>query len=283
MAKVLIEANYFPIDYQEVIHDFMFEQYKESPNLIKYLEAIGTHFEELQDVMIDVLNYREVQNAFGDNLDTLGKLVGQSRPVYDANESLFFGFNDNLGVPGPVPALGMGTAADGSIGGIFRYASQPSSGLTYVGDEDYRIFIGVKIQSNIFEGHTNALLVAIEAMLVSPFITSIIGSTTNPSTLTNDILPFAFDDDDGTEFPDPHDGFGDFNDATLGGGVLQSATAEKKIYIRITDNYDVANRGIQIRFYTRLATKVKSFIKLNNILPKLAGIRYTFQDDNGVF
>lgn len=283
MSAQLVDQVYYPIDYDEVISAYIYEQFKESPNLRNYINAISESVKELQDVFIDILNCREVTNAFGQSLNTVGELVGQSRPVYDSNITPFFGFVDTTGAPGPIVSLGMGTLSDTSVGGSFRFLGQPASGLTSVNDIDYRTFIATQIESNIFQGSTNSLLQAIESFLYSPFIGSNGSLVRPPSELEAGALPFAFDDATGAIYPDPHRGFGDAEDPLALGGFFGDASVEKRIYVKITENYEVGSRGIQIRFYAKLTAKTKSFLKLNDILPKIAGIRYTYQDDNGVF
>ena len=57
----------------------LIEQYKESPNLRAWISSYLKQVQDLENAIWEVINLRFLPNAFGHQLDVLGKLVGLER------------------------------------------------------------------------------------------------------------------------------------------------------------------------------------------------------------
>ncbi len=60
-------------------------RFKNSPNIVKYLQAISHDVNNLQDVALEIIASRDIDNAGTHALDLIGKLVGQPRVVLEAD------------------------------------------------------------------------------------------------------------------------------------------------------------------------------------------------------
>lgn len=75
--------------------NLLLAQYRNSPNLIKYISILLTEFSELELVFQAIILGRQFNTAVGFQLDCIAELVGTSRTIYGANALGYFGYYDN--------------------------------------------------------------------------------------------------------------------------------------------------------------------------------------------
>ncbi|MEY6830938.1 DUF2612 domain-containing protein [Enterobacter roggenkampii] len=75
--------------------DLLLAQYRNSPNLIKYISIFLTEFDVLVKVFEDIKLKRRLPLAKGMQLDDIVEIVGTGRVVYGADPLGYFGYFDN--------------------------------------------------------------------------------------------------------------------------------------------------------------------------------------------
>lgn len=135
-----------PIDHLETAESRIITEYRETVNLIGYIKALLVEADNIEFHSFDMLDKRNIDNAFGETLDILGSLVGRSRSVLTSSELDFFGFL------GAFNSGTFGTIADPFIGEVFKSASDADDGSRLLSDEEYRVYI----RSAIMKNNTNA-------------------------------------------------------------------------------------------------------------------------------
>lgn len=102
--------------------DMLLSQYRQSPNLKKYIQCILDEFAEVKQAMEDTIKYRYLADSFGIMVDDIAYIVGASRVIYGASALGYFGFYSN---PGAYPA---GDDNNPAVGGILRSDNDRESG-----------------------------------------------------------------------------------------------------------------------------------------------------------
>lgn len=102
--------------------DMLLAQYRNSPDLKKYIQCILDEFAEVKQAIADSVKYRYLADSFGVMVDDIAYIVGASRVIYGAAALGFYGFYSN---PGAYPA---GDDNDPSVGGILRSDADKESG-----------------------------------------------------------------------------------------------------------------------------------------------------------
>ena len=102
--------------------DMLLMQYKNSPNLKKYIQCFLDEFAEIKVAIADSIRYRYLAESFGVMIDDIAYLVGTSRIIYGAASLGFFGFYAN---PAALPA---GSDLTPGKGGILRSDADKESG-----------------------------------------------------------------------------------------------------------------------------------------------------------
>lgn len=111
-------------------------QYKDSNLLIEYMQSMATEGDVLEDQIIRVINERVINVAIGQQLDTLGRLLGVSRVVIDFQGESFFGFE------GDPTALRFDSLTEiVPDAGRYRSLGEQSGTSRRLGDEEYRVLI----------------------------------------------------------------------------------------------------------------------------------------------
>jgi len=205
-------------------------QFKNSVKFQEFLTSFLQQFQDLQISDLQLLNERHLNVAVGVQLDGIGEIVGLPRPEKDIDVAGLFGFLTDL------TALGFGDINDSEIGGNFLSLG---ANRAPIGDDLYRLLIRAKIIEN-----KTAMTVEDTLRLISfvfdikiryflpenlkprydiekeldPFESNLladfpvlIGIDTVEYHSYSETIPFGFSDD-----PDAL-GFGDINDADLGG------------------------------------------------------------------
>lgn len=70
------------IDHLALAKKKLAEQYKNSNNLVGYLNVMMLQTEELENVLFDLLEKRSLETAEGEQLNVIGRLVGLDRNVF---------------------------------------------------------------------------------------------------------------------------------------------------------------------------------------------------------
>lgn len=141
-----IDYSYLDKDLLNEAHARLLWQFRNSPNICEYLTALFTEVQFLFDTAIDVLDKRQLAKATGEQLNVIGRIVGQDRTVIAAGESLF-GFADDS------TAYGFSELVGGIPigGGRFLELGEPETGSRSLTDYEYRQFIVAKILRNHME------------------------------------------------------------------------------------------------------------------------------------
>ena len=128
--------------YLDIAQSRVTEQFKGKIVFGKMLELLIAGQTELQTVFKDLMQLRSLDTATGEQLNILGRIVGQDRVLLNSDLYDFFGFQ------GALKAGSMGTLGDPNIGSIFYSIGEPLGGNIELNDETYRLFIRAKIFKN---------------------------------------------------------------------------------------------------------------------------------------
>jgi hypothetical protein len=160
-----IDYSYLRKDLFDEAHQRLLWQFRNSENICEYLTAIFTETQLIFDTVIDVLDQRQLAKASGEQLDVIGRIVGQDRVVVGASESLF-GFADDA------TALPFAELVDGELvgGGRFLELGEPESGTRELTDGEYRQFIIAKIYRNHMKTASACELAAIANTILTSVV-----------------------------------------------------------------------------------------------------------------
>lgn len=129
-------------DYLAVARSRVTELFKDKPIFDRYLQILIDENIEIQNVFKDLMQKRSIDTATGEQLDIIGRIVGQPRELIDTALIEYFAFQ---GYPDAMP---YGDLNDTSLGGLYYDLSAPLTGNTLLNDEQYRLFIKAKIIKN---------------------------------------------------------------------------------------------------------------------------------------
>lgn len=133
---------FYEEDYLEVARSRVTEQFKNKENFDRFLQLLIFAQTELQSVFKDLMQLRSLDTATGEQLNILGRIVGQDRILLNSDLYNFFGFQ------GALKAGSMGTLTDTTVGSKFYSLGDPLGGNIELDDETYRLFIRAKILKN---------------------------------------------------------------------------------------------------------------------------------------
>lgn len=125
------------VDFLAQVDDLLMGQYNLMLGFNELIKDVFTpQSQELQDMFCDLLDLRQLDVAVGDQLDIIGRIVGQDRYVVPTETGVFFGFTD---VPGYI-------GFNDTDGGVW----QTSFADTFIPIDDdlYRRLINAKIYKN---------------------------------------------------------------------------------------------------------------------------------------
>lgn len=120
---------------QEEYENLLIVQYSDKPKASATISSIVKRFKNNFDLLEQMEDAFDLDNAVGKQLDIIGKIVGISRNVEGVIPKIFFGFDGN------VNARGFDSAA-------FYTLDQQQYTDTQLSDSDYRFFIRMKIAKN---------------------------------------------------------------------------------------------------------------------------------------
>lgn len=128
------------VDFVKTSLDLLASEYKNSTNLIAHSEIFTKRLEEIQDQYCKLLTERNLDDAIGVQLDKIGEILGQTRPVVDIAQFIFFRY-DVIG-GGVNPDQGYATLAEPSKGAIYLTLAQDTGGDNILLDDDqYRALL----------------------------------------------------------------------------------------------------------------------------------------------
>lgn len=129
-------------EYLAEARDRVTEQFKEKGVFDRYLQLLIEQQSSLQQVFKDLIQKRSVDEATGETLDVIGRIVGQPRELISANLFKFFGFQ------GALAADTFGELGVSGVGSRFFNLGESQSGNVLLDDPTYRLFIKAKILKN---------------------------------------------------------------------------------------------------------------------------------------
>lgn len=152
------------IDYLAEARERVTEQFKDKIIFDKYLQILVYDFDEIQEVVRQLMQERSIDTAIGAQLDNIGNIVGQPRELIDTDLISYFAYLDYPN------ALSFGNLNNSGEGGLYYSLGDPLAGNTLLNDEQYRLFIRAKIIKNNTSITPNQLL---------EFLTFVLGSSHN--------------------------------------------------------------------------------------------------------
>jgi hypothetical protein len=124
------------IDFIAEAIELLASQYQESETLKGHLSILINQLSDLQDVYCQLLDERDIDTAIGVQLDILGRIIGQPRPLVPIDTFNYFGFIPNGGISNN---LSYGDFDDTAIGGFyFSFGDDDGGDYVPLTDEQYR-------------------------------------------------------------------------------------------------------------------------------------------------
>ena len=137
--------------------------YRDKPKFNALIELYAGISQEIEDTVFDMLLFRDVETAFGEQLNVIGRIVGQGRDIANSTPFVFFGFLD--GVIPDATTGSFGDTGNPATGERFRSIDEPIAGDVTLADPEYRLFIKARIIKNHAGGTANEIIAA--ALLLS--------------------------------------------------------------------------------------------------------------------
>lgn len=112
-------------------------EHADKPNFLASVAASIQPFADILDTLNSFPSVFDIDNAVGAQLDVVGQWVGASRNVATPLTGVYFSFDD--------PTLGWDQ-------GVWYSAGEPTTGLTALPDDIYRLLLRAKIAANQWDG-----------------------------------------------------------------------------------------------------------------------------------
>ena len=129
--------------YLEEARDRVTYAFTDKPIFDKYLQLLVLGQVEIQEALKQVMQLRSIDTAEGEQLNVIGRIVGQPRELLEADLYEYFGLQ------GAANAQSFGELGNSSIGGLFYNYGTPLGGNVLLDDATYRKFIKAKIFKNV--------------------------------------------------------------------------------------------------------------------------------------
>lgn len=126
----------------EQLHDLLLAQYRDSPNLIAYLNVFASEMDDAHKVFDECLNERYYYRATGAQLDVIGYIVGAGRVLEGVVVSGNFGYLQSA------ESLGMGREDSPLLGGVLRGENDDPTQDVILPDSRFRDWIDARIVKN---------------------------------------------------------------------------------------------------------------------------------------
>ena len=131
------------VPYLEEARERITYAFTDKPIFDKYLQLLILGQVEIQEALKQVMQLRSIDTAEGEQLNVIGRIVGQPRELLEADLYEYFGLQ------GATNAQSFGELGNSSIGGLFYNYGTPLGGNVLLDDETYRKFIKAKIFKNV--------------------------------------------------------------------------------------------------------------------------------------
>lgn len=131
-------------DLIEYYQNLLIKQYWEKPNAFAEAGVIASGYGKVYDLLTDIVDGFDLDNAVGNQLDIIGRIVGAPRIVPFVLAKQAFGFDNN------VNSVGFASKFNATRPGApFQSKFAPLYTSQQLDDFDYRFFIRAKIAVNI--------------------------------------------------------------------------------------------------------------------------------------
>lgn len=152
-------------DFIKQYSDLLIKQYWEKPRAKAEIELMARTWYKCYRFIYTLDTAFDLDNAFGNQLDVIGRIVGLPRLVPDVVAKTFFGFSDNSS------ALGFGSKFNSARPSAPFFSKFGQSFTAFqLGDDDYKFFIRAKILKNSASGYiTSDEFVSIQDVVLTLF------------------------------------------------------------------------------------------------------------------
>ena len=178
-------------DYLEINRSRITEQFKNANNLDRLMQIWTEGYQEIQEVILDMLHLLDIDTAVGAQLDMIGEIVGQPRELVDINTTGYFGFDED-------PAAKKFGSVSNQQGGIWYSIRDPLNGTVELSDGLYREFIRAKIISNNAGGTPEEIITTAQGLFSVQMVELV---EVGDATLTLNIGRRPWNDENLTAFP----------------------------------------------------------------------------------
>lgn len=114
-------------------------QHKDKPKFVEMTKNDIEPYVALENIMLNIPTYYDVDTAIGTQLDVIGEWVGASRNIPTPLTGVYFEWDGT-------------SALTGWDSGTWRGEFDPTTGLTSLPDDSYRKYIKAKIAANSWDG-----------------------------------------------------------------------------------------------------------------------------------
>lgn len=139
-------------DFVAEAQDAATDQFRDKKVFNRYLQLLLAGGTEALGVIRDLMQLRSIDTAVGEQLDILGRIVGQDRVLIGADTFKYFGFD------GSTLSSTYGTKDNSAVGGLWYSFGKPTGGNILLNDTQYRLFIKAKIKKNTTDATANSVM-----------------------------------------------------------------------------------------------------------------------------
>ena len=168
------EINYLDLARTRTTEQFKLEN---APVFDAFLQLLTVEMQTLQKTFQDLMQLRSLDTATGEQLDVIGRIVGQDRVLLSADLYEFFGFQ------GALKAGSYGNLTDPTIGAKWWSLGKPLGGNVQLDDDTYRTFIRAKILKNTTASTSEDFIKAINLIFGTESTLAIEDTSTEPATV----------------------------------------------------------------------------------------------------
>lgn len=142
----MTDNTFVTLDYSEEVKKNYTQFFKGKTVFGKHVQAQIELQKELQQVLRSMKVDRTLDNAYGFQLDIIGKIVGYDRLLVNVNADGYFAFQDVSN------AKGFGEVGDPALGGKFFSKEDVTTGNLLLNDDLYRIALKAVVRANVAKG-----------------------------------------------------------------------------------------------------------------------------------
>lgn len=151
--------------FSELIPTLVANQYKNSPLLIAYFQALAVEMDDLEAQALAVIQKRYFEGAEGIQLDIIGNIIGITREVVDFTQFIYFGFD-----PDPTAKTYDDGGLDLAQAGRFRSTEEAGDVTKLLSDGEFKAVLAAKILKNTSDITPNEVIVITREILKVMFI-----------------------------------------------------------------------------------------------------------------